>query len=70
MANETLRDISGLPSPDPPGSEGNSSVQVNFDSLSNRCALFFSVPSRFLFPSPSGDAWTTAVSNTIEEDAA
>ncbi|KAK4126131.1 hypothetical protein N657DRAFT_568213 [Parathielavia appendiculata] len=35
MANGLPRGISGLPSPDPAASEGNSSVQVNLDSASN-----------------------------------
>lgn len=36
MADGSHRDLSGLPSPDPAASEGNSSVQVNVDSPSNR----------------------------------
>lgn len=36
MANGSHSDLSGLPSPDPAASEGNSSVQVNVDSSSNR----------------------------------
>ncbi|KAK4039098.1 hypothetical protein C8A01DRAFT_47371 [Parachaetomium inaequale] len=36
MTNSSPRDISGLSSPDPAASEGNSSVQVNVDSLSQR----------------------------------
>ncbi|KAH6635289.1 hypothetical protein B0J18DRAFT_43084 [Chaetomium sp. MPI-SDFR-AT-0129] len=54
MANDSPRDIPWVSSPDPTASEGNSSVQVNFDSLSQRGrSVDRRSPSSSIRPSPS-----------------
>ncbi|KAK4235510.1 hypothetical protein C8A03DRAFT_17767 [Achaetomium macrosporum] len=54
MANDPPRDITRLSSPDPATSDGNSSVQVHFDSLSNRGrSIGIASRSSSVRPSPS-----------------